>query len=113
MKGGLFMSFDKDQIEELEDETVTLVLEDDTEVECDVLAIFPVDEKSYVALLPTSGPDADEGNVYLYRYTENENDEPEISDIEDESEFNAASEVFNELLFSEDEYDEIIDEEEL
>ncbi len=107
------MSFDKDQIEELEDETVTLVLEDDTEVECDVLAIFPVEEKSYVALLPTDGPDAEEGNVYLYRYTENENGEPEISDIEDEGEFNAASEVFNELLFSEDEYDEIIDEDEL
>ena len=32
--------------------TITLTMEDDTEVECAILTIFPVDAKEYIALLP-------------------------------------------------------------
>ena len=32
--------------------TITLTLDDDTEVECAILTIFPVDAKEYIALLP-------------------------------------------------------------
>ena len=32
--------------------TITLTMEDDTEVECAVLTVFPVDGKEYIALLP-------------------------------------------------------------
>ena len=32
--------------------TITLTMEDDTEVECAVLTVFPVDAKEYIALLP-------------------------------------------------------------
>ena len=32
--------------------TITLTLDDDTEVECAILTIFPVDAQEYIALLP-------------------------------------------------------------
>ena len=32
--------------------TITLTMEDDTEVECAILTVFPVDAKEYIALLP-------------------------------------------------------------
>ena len=35
-----------------EHKTITLTMEDDTEVECAILTIFPVDAKEYIALLP-------------------------------------------------------------
>lgn len=35
-----------------EQTTVTLTLEDDTEVECMVLTIFPAGDREYIALLP-------------------------------------------------------------
>lgn len=98
-------------IEELDDQSVTLDLDDGTTVNCDVLAIYPVDEQFYIALLPTDGPDAETGEVYLYRYSENDNNEPELSNIESDEEFEAASDAFDELLDAE-EYDELVDGEE-
>lgn len=98
-------------IEELDDQSVTLDLDDGTTVNCDVLAIYPVDEQFYIALLPTDGPDAETGEVYLYRYSENDNNEPELSNIESDKEFEAASDAFDELLDAE-EYDELVDGEE-
>ena len=39
---------------------ITLTLEDGTDLICDVLAIFPVDGKDYIALLPQGDdPDAE------------------------------------------------------
>ena len=34
--------------------TITLTMEDDTEVECAILTVFPVDAKEYICLLYTS-----------------------------------------------------------
>lgn len=99
------------QIEELDDQSVTLELDDGSTVNCDVLAIYPVNERFYIALLPVDGPDAETGEVYLYRYDENENNEPELSNIESDEEFEIASDAFDELLDAE-EFDEIVDEEE-
>ena len=39
------------QNEEYEEGTVTLTLDDDTEVECAIVAIFPAGDKEYIALL--------------------------------------------------------------
>lgn len=107
------MSIDNKYVEELDDETVTLELDDGVTVECDVLAIFPANKRSYVALLPTSGPDSEDGNVYLYRYSENEKGEPEISNIESDEEFNIASNAYNTIFFSDEEYDELVDAEDV
>ena len=58
---------DEKNLNEEEEMTVTLTLDDDTEVECVVLTIFTAGERDYIALLPMEGEDSEEGEVYLYR----------------------------------------------
>ena len=40
--------------------TVTLTLENDEELECDVVAIFEADSRQYIALLPASADEDSE-----------------------------------------------------
>ena len=49
--------------------TVTLTLDDDSELVCAVLTIFPAGEHKYIALLPLdeNGENQD-GEVFLYRF---------------------------------------------
>ena len=89
------------QLEEDEDLFVTLTLEDDSEVDCLVVSIFEAEGRDYIALLPTEGPENEEGEVFLYRYFEDE----------DGAEFMLASQAFDQLV-EDGEYDEIIEEEE-
>lgn len=97
--------------ENQEQATVTLTLDDDTELECMVLTIFPAGEREYIALLPMDDIDEDEGEVYLYRYEENEDGEPNLTNIEDDEEYDIAADAFDELL-DEQEYNELVWEEE-
>lgn len=92
--------------------TVTLTLDDDTELECLVLNIFPAGDKEYIALLPMDGEEEEEGEVYLYRYEEDAEGNPSLTNIEDDDEFEIVSDAFDELLDAQ-EYDEIIGEDEL
>ena len=63
--------------------SVTITLEDDTEIECVVLGIFDAGEREYIAVLPENPRDGEEeGLVYLYRYSETVNGEPELTNIE-------------------------------
>ena len=48
-----------------EQATVTLTLDDDTELECMVLTIFPAGGRDYIALLPMDDIEEEEGDVYL------------------------------------------------
>ena len=93
-----------------EKDTVTLTLDDDTEVECEIVSIFPVGEKEYIALLPLEGDEAEDGEVFIYRYTESSDGEPNLENIEEDDEYEAVADAFDELLDSE-EFDEIDDEE--
>lgn len=107
--------FDKDldeNNEETEEMTVTLTLDDDTTLECVVINIFQAGGQDYIALLPLEGTAAEEGEVYLYRYSEDEDGEPNLENIEDDDEFELVSDAFDELLDSE-EYDELVGEDEL
>ena len=53
--------------------TITLTMEDDTEVECAILTVFPVDAKEYIALLPLDENVQNEsGEVYLYTFARTE-----------------------------------------
>ena len=99
------------QLEEDEDLFVTLTLEDDSEVDCLVVSIFEAEGRDYIALLPTEGPENEEGEVFLYRYFEDEDGEPGLGNIETEAEFMLASQAFDQLV-EDGEYDEIIEEEE-
>lgn len=92
--------------------TVTLTLDDDTELECLVLNIFPAGDREYIALLPMDSEEDEEGEVYLYRYEEDEKGNPSLSNIEDDEEFDIVSDAFDELLDAQ-EYDELVGEEEL
>ena len=98
-------------MEEIFDQ-ITLTLDDDSELLCDVLATFPVTvngkEQMYIALLPTEAdPD---GEIYLYRFIE-DGDDIDLQNIEDDEEFDIVSDAFDELL-DEEEFDELFDEEE-
>ncbi|MGN0374841.1 MAG: DUF1292 domain-containing protein [Butyrivibrio sp.] len=99
------------QNEEYEEGTVTLTLDDDTEVECAIVSIYPAGDREYIALLPLGGEEEKNGEVYLYRYMEDENGEPSLENIEDDEEYEIAADAFDEMLDSE-EYDEIVTEDE-
>ena len=82
--------------------TVTLTLDDDRELECAVLTIFEAGGREYIALLPSD--DSEEGGqVYLYRFISNgEDEEPDLENISEDEEFALASEAFNEWMENED-----------
>ena len=91
-----------------EEVTVTLTLDDDTELECAVLTIYEVDGKEYIALLPMNDEENEDGDVYLYRYAEVDG-EPTLENIEDDDEYEAAADAFDEWL-DEQEFEEMIEE---
>ena len=93
-----------------EEVTVTLTLDNDEVVECAVLTIYEVDDKEYIALLPLDedGTESD-GDVYLYRYVETEDGEPTLENIEDDDEYEAAADAFDEWLDEQD-FEDMIEE---
>ena len=64
---------------------VTITLEDDSEIECEVLTIFEVEEQDYIALLHDNGEE--DGEIFIYRYFEDEDGEPGLDNIETQEEF--------------------------
>ena len=103
---------DEKNLNEEEEMTVTLTLDDDTEVECVVLTIFTAVERDYIALLPMEGEDSEEGEVYLYRYSETEDGTPVLDNIEDDDEYEIVADAFDEML-DDQEYDELVGEDEV
>lgn len=91
---------------------ITLTLDDDSELLCNVLATFPATingkEQMYIALLPTDA--TPESEIYLYRFIE-DGDDIDLQNIEDDEEFDIVSDAFDELL-DEEEFDELFEEEE-
>ena len=76
-----------------DDLTITLTLDDDSELVCAVLAIFPAGERDYIALLP-EGEDAE---VFLYRFGLSPDGAPILDNIEDDAEYEKAGEAFEAL----------------
>nr|WP_308627956.1 DUF1292 domain-containing protein [uncultured Eisenbergiella sp.] len=97
-----------------EEMSVELELEDGTLVNCAVITILDVAEKSYIVLLPLNENGQNEdGEVWFYGYTENEedpNEEPELRFIEDDDEYEMVADAFDEYLDS-CEFDELIEPE--
>jgi len=94
---------------EYDNDSITLSLDDGTELNCIVLDIFTVDNKEYIALQPEDGEEEDD-NVFLYRYIQEDDGDPQILNIDDDEEFEAVADAFEELLDS-DEFDDMFDEE--
>lgn len=95
--------------EEFEEATVSMVLEDGTELECSVIAIFTVEEynQDYIALLPDKVVEGfEENEVFLYRYKELENDDVDLEPIDNEDEYEAVVDAFDQIL-DEEEFNEL------
>ncbi len=86
--------------------TVTLSLDDGTECECAIVRIFPAGDNNYIALLPMEGPAADNDEVFLYRYSETEDGEPVLENIDTDEEYELVADAFDEELDAM-EYEEI------
>lgn len=103
---------DTEMEQEQEEVTVTLTLDDGSQLECVVLTIFDAGKREYIALLPMDGQETEEGEVYLYRYSEDANGNPSLENIEDDEEYEIVAEAFDELL-DEQEFDELVGEDEI
>lgn len=88
-----------DDFDDEEIEMIDLVLDDGTELKCEILSIFDVNDNTYIALLPVEAPEGyDDDEVLLYRYKELDGDEVELSSIESDEEFEDVADAFDEIL---------------
>lgn len=98
---------------EKEEMTVDLDLEDGSQVTCAIVTILTVCKQDYIVLLPLNENGQNEnGEVWFYRYFENENDsneEPNLEYIDDDEEYEIVGEAFDEYLDSV-EFDELVKE---
>ena len=85
---------------------IPIELEDGKVVHCEVLSIFPVDGKQYIALIDKDNEDSE---IWLYRFVPVGAEDFNIEDIESDKEFEKAEDYFNQMVES-PEIDTIIDE---
>jgi uncharacterized protein YrzB (UPF0473 family) len=91
-----------------DEDIITLTLEDGKEIECAVIAVFPVEDKDYIALLPLENEE--DGEVFLYGYEEFDDGTFELVSIESDEEYEAVASAFDEIL-EDAEMDELLDDE--
>lgn len=95
-----------------EEMTVELELEDGSSVTCGIVTILTIQEQDYIVLLPLNGEGKNEdGEVWFYRYHEDENDvnaEPKLDYIDDDAEYEMVSDAFDEYLDNA-EFDELVE----
>ena len=73
--------------EDIIDGTVTLTLDNDEELECEVVSIFEAGDREYISLLPLGGEEEENGEVFIYRFKLSEDGEPDLENIEDDAEY--------------------------
>lgn len=90
----------QEQLKDEDDIMVTLNLDDGTDVECSILTIFEVNNQDYIALLPQDeqGKENTDGEVFIYRYFEDEDGNPSLENIETDEEYEAVADRFDEWL---------------
>ncbi len=81
---------------EIELETIEVEFADGEKEECEVLEIFEVGEKVYIALAPLA--DGENADVYIYEYNELSEEEFELNDITDEEEFENVAQALDKIL---------------
>ncbi len=81
---------------------IDLELEDGTKVTCAVITLLEVDDQTYIAITPLDekGEANEEGEVWFYRYEESDDPEadPDLGYIEDDEEYEAVADAFDEFL---------------
>jgi len=92
-------------VREMEEMIVTLTFEDE-EVECAVLHIFNMEGyegQKYIALISLDeDEDSDEVSIFLFYLNEKGDDGFELSDIEDDKEYELAKDTLDSWLDSQD-----------
>ena len=88
------MTDEKRNVEIEEADVITLEFDDGAEIECEIMGVFDFKGKEYIALIPNDDSD----DVYIYGYKEVGEDEFELIDIEDDSEFEAVVEEFDKIM---------------
>ena len=91
----------KKKIEEGEVATISLFLDDNTEMKCDISAIFQVEDKDYIALTPIYDYETEE--VFLYRLSNIGDDDLNLENIVDDLEFERVAEEYEALVYFEEE----------
>ena len=79
-------SKNNNQKEKESEQVVTLEFDDGKEVECMIEGVFDSDGQDYIALIPEDKS----GDVYIYRYIENEDGDYRFEDEDDEARFDKA-----------------------
>lgn len=82
-----------------DDVVVTINMDDGTEVTCEILTIFDVNDQDYIVLLPLddNGEPKEDGEVFIYRYLEDEEGTPSLDNIATDEEYEAVAKRFDEL----------------
>ena len=87
--------------------SITLTMDSDEELECVILNILQVNGKDYIALLPLDdNEEEEEVEVFLYRFIETEDGDPELLNIEDDDEYELVTDAFDEWMDAQD-FDEL------
>jgi hypothetical protein len=66
-------------------------LDNDTELDCGVIAIFQVQDKDYIALYPLNESDE---KVFLYRLNHTEDNDLNLENIDDEEEYDIVANTY-------------------
>lgn len=98
------------RIENGEQETVEVELENGNKVNCAIMIVLTVESQDYIVLLPLDekGQNHD-GNVWFYKLIPGKDGgDPDLGYIDDDDEFERVSEAFDEYL-DDVEFDELVD----
>ena len=92
------------ELEEELDENIITLTDEDTgeEQDFEIYAQATIDEKIYFALVPVD----DDGDEYVILEYKEDGDDVILETIEDDEVFEKVEDYFNDLLFSEVDYDE-------
>ncbi len=105
---------DKEENMGPEEPMIDLELEDGTTMTCAVLTILKVRDQEYIVLMPMDddqAPAEEDGDVFLYRFSLSDDNEPVLDQIEDDEEFDEVSDAFDEWLDNQDFEDMLGDDE--
>ena len=85
---------------------MTIVDEDGTEYELEVLSTLEYDGNTYLAVIPAGMEDSTDLEVSILKSVEEDDGEPILCAIEDEAELQAVYDLIMDELYAEDEDDE-------
>lgn len=92
--------------EEFYDESVyTLTDEDGNEEDFVLLGSAEIEDKVYLALVPSSQADNDNAEYVILRQDKDENGDDLLVTIDDDEEFDSVADLFEDELFGEVDYD--------